>query len=160
MQKAGRTIRRRRLEGKTDYKARLGMLKSGEKRIVVRKTNRYVIGQIVHSEIAQDKVIVGVNSKQLLSVGWPEDGKGMLKNLSACYLTGYMLGKKSKDTKKAILDLGMQRSIKKSRIFAFLKGIKDSGMEISCNKDIFPDDADIKRGKAKDFIDRVKGEIK
>jgi len=94
MKKIGKTIRRRRKEGKTDYKSRLGLLKSGKARVVARKTNRYFIGQIVISDIAQDKVIIGANSKELLSKGWPEELKGSLKSLTACYLTGFLLGKK------------------------------------------------------------------
>jgi len=44
-----RTIKRRRRENKTDYKARKKMLESGETRIVIRKTNRYFIVQVVES---------------------------------------------------------------------------------------------------------------
>ena len=57
--------RRRRLESKTDYKSRLALLKSEKPRLVVRKTNRYIIVQIVSSEIAQDKILVGKTSKKL-----------------------------------------------------------------------------------------------
>ena len=132
MKKIGKTIRRRRKEGKTDYKSRLGLLKSGKARVIARKTNRYFIGQIVISDIAQDKVIVGVNSKELLSKGWPEELKGSLKSLTACYLTGILLGKKIEGSKEPIkeyiLDIGLQRNIKKSRLYAFLKGVVVGGV--------------------------------
>ena len=62
-----KTVRRRRQEGKTDYKARLALLISEKPRLIVRKTNRYVIAQIVRTEIAQDKVVVGTTSKVLLA---------------------------------------------------------------------------------------------
>lgn len=138
MRKIGRTLKRRRKEGKTDYKSRLGFLKSGKPRLVFRKTNRYIIGQIVSSNIAQDKVIVSVSSKKLLEKGWPKDHQGSLKSLTACYLTGYMLGKNSKDIKEAIFDIGLQRNVKKSRIYAFLKGFIDAGINVPHNKASLP----------------------
>jgi large subunit ribosomal protein L18 len=140
MKKVSRTIRRRRHERKTDYKARLGMLKSGKPRVIFRKTNRYIIGQIVVSDIAQDKVIVSVNSRDLISLGWPEKFKGSLKSLSASYLTGYLLGKKSKEIREGIFDIGLNRNQSKGKIYAFLKGVVDSGFEIPHNDSVFPGD--------------------
>ena len=96
-----RTIRKRRLEGRTDYKARLYLLKSGKPRVIFRKTNRYLLAQIVVSEIAQDRVLVNVSTKDLIKYGWPEKLSGSLKSLPAAYLMGYLLVKKSKDLKKA-----------------------------------------------------------
>jgi large subunit ribosomal protein L18 len=161
MKKIGRTVRRRRKESKTDYKARFGFLKSGEPRIIFRKTNRYIIGQIVNSEIAQDRIIVGVNSRDLLKAGWPEELKGSLKNLGACYLTGYMLGRKSRDVKKAIFDIGLQRNIAKSRIYAFLKGVLDAEIEVAHNEKVLPSEEIIgKDDKMQKIIEKVKGELK
>ncbi len=116
-----RTIKRRRKEGKTDYKARLNLLKSKLSRIVVRKTNKYVIVQYVKSKEAQDSVIMGVSSKELLKYGWEKKNTGSLKSLSACYLTGLLLGKKIKSAgeNKAILDIGLVRSIKKAEFMLF-----------------------------------------
>ncbi len=124
-----KTSKRRRLEGKTDYKTRLALLVSNKPRLVVRKTNQYIIAQIIETADAQDKVIYGLTSKKLLDKGWPENLKGHLKNLAACYLTGLMLGKATK-VKEAILDIGMNRNIPKSRVYAVLKGIIDSGIKI------------------------------
>ena len=92
-----KTIRRRRHEGKTDYKARLALLKSEKPRLIVRKTNKYIIAQIVETEIAQDKIILGLSSKALLKKTWPENLKGSLKSLAAAYLTGFILGNLAKD---------------------------------------------------------------
>lgn len=134
-----KTIRRRRLEAKTDYKARFSMLKSEMPRLVVRRTNRYLIAQIVESDIAQDKVIVGVNSKDLLEHGWPKEKSGSLKSLQAAYLTGFLLGKNSKlKSKELILDLGLQRTAKGSRLFAVVKGALDAGLKIPHKKEILP----------------------
>nr|AJS12635.1 50S ribosomal protein L18P [uncultured archaeon] len=136
-----RTVRRRRLQKKTDYKSRLSLLGSGKKRLVVRKTNRYVISQIVESHIAQDKVLFGISSRDLLSHGWPEKLKGSLKSLPASYLTGYLLGKMAKERKisEVILDLGMHRNVHKSRIYAVVKGIVDAGIKIPHKSEILPE---------------------
>lgn len=161
MKKIGRTIRRRRFEGKTDYKARLGLLKSGKPRVVVRKTNRYILAQIVISDIAQDKVVLNISSKDLISQGWPEKLKGSLKSLPAAYLTGYLLGKKSEEINEGILDMGLQRNIKGSRIYAFLKGLVDSGFSIPHSKDSFPDDEALnKKEETGKLIKELKEKIK
>ena len=150
-----RTIKRRRLKGKTDYKARIGLLKSDINRIVFRKSNRYIIGQYVESEEAKDKVKVGVTSKQLLEYGWPESNTGSLKTISACYLTGFLLGKKilDKSENKAILDISLIRKIKKSRPYAFLKGAIDAGVEIKTKKEVFPDEKRILGEHMKNKVD-------
>src|SRR3989344_2115940 len=99
MQGIRRTIKRRRLECKTDYKSRFGLLKSGKMRLVVRKTNRYILLQIVQSEGAQDKVMINLSSKELLEKGWPKSLEGSLKSLAAAYLAGMLLAEKSKKSK-------------------------------------------------------------
>ena len=134
--------RRRRLERKTDYKARFGLLKSRTKRLVVRKTNRYIIAQIVETDICQDQVLMGMNSKELLTRGWPKENSGSLKSLPAAYLTGFLLGKsaKKKDINDLIFDMGMYRNVHKSRIYALLRGALDSGLEITHDPEVIPTD--------------------
>lgn len=129
---------RRRREGKTDYKARLGLLKSGMSKLVVRKTNKYIIAQIVESKEANDFTKVYANSKELTSLGW----KFSFKNIPACYLTGLLLGKKIKEKKikKIILDTGMIPSTKESKVYAVVKGIKDVGIEIPCSDKVLPNE--------------------
>ena len=156
MKGIGRTIRRRRKEGKTDYKSRLSLLKSGKQRLVVRLSNRYVVGQIVSSEIAQDKVIYSANSKELLQKGWPESDKGRLKNLSAAYLTGFLLGKKTEGIQEVILDIGLRRNIKKSRIYAFLKGFMDSGIQVNHDEKVLPEEEMIASRETGKLINKIK----
>ncbi|MFA5019471.1 MAG: 50S ribosomal protein L18 [Candidatus Pacearchaeota archaeon] len=143
MHKIGKTIRKRRKEGKTDYKQRLGLLKSGSMRIVVRKTNSYIIIQYVKSTEAKDKIIIGVSSKELLKNGWPNELKGSLKSIPAAYLTGLLIGKKitakEKDS-RAIADLGLEKSVSGSRVYAALKGIVDAGVKVNIGKNVFPDE--------------------
>jgi large subunit ribosomal protein L18 len=134
---------RRRRESKTDYFARKKLLEGNMPRIVVRKTNRYVIAQLVESREAQDKTICLANSKELVKYGWPE--KYSIKNITACYLTGMLLGKKmlNGEHKEAILDMGLIRSTKGNKIYAALKGVLDAGVSIPCSKEIFPSEARI-----------------
>jgi len=161
MEGVKRTIRRRRKQGKTDYKARIGFLKSGKARIVVRKTNRYVLGQIVVSDVAQDKVLVGANSRELLSLGWPKEATGSLKSLPACYLTGFLLGKKSNEIKEGVFDIGLNRNIKKSRLYAFLKGVLDAGIQIPHDEKVLPDYESFKKNeKVGKDLDKIKENIK
>ncbi len=144
-----RSIRQRRLDAKTDYKARLALLKSGRPRLVVRKTNRYMIAQIVESSIAQDKILVGVTSKDLLQNGWPKEKIGSLKSLPACYLTGMLLGRKAKGKiSEAILDLGMNRNIQKSRIYSVLKGVVDAGLKVPHSEKSLPNTEEIIRNES------------
>ncbi len=132
-----KTIKRRRKESKTDYKSRFYLLRSEKPRFVVRKTNRYIIVQVVQSDIAQDKVIAQFNSKDLLSLGWPKERLGSLKSIHAAYLSGFFIAKNLK-SKELILDLGLNRNVKGSRLFAALKGAIDAGLKIPHNKDILP----------------------
>jgi large subunit ribosomal protein L18 len=132
--------KRRRRENKTDYLKRLKLLKSRKPRIVFRKTNRYLIAQYVTSKEAQDSVVFGFNSKFLINYGWPSEFSGSLKSIPASYLLGFLVGKNiiNKKLETPILDIGMLRNVKKSRIFGFIKGLKDAGIEINCKEEFFP----------------------
>ena len=132
-----RTMKRRRRESRTDYKARRILLESGIPRIVVRKTNRYFILQAVESIEAQDKVIATMSSKELLKNNWDEKKSGSLKSIPAGYLTGLLFAKKIGGG-KYIMDLGMARTKKGGRIFAIIKGLVDGGLDISIGEGIFP----------------------
>ncbi|MCH7850045.1 MAG: 50S ribosomal protein L18 [Nanoarchaeota archaeon] len=155
-------MKRRRLEGKTDYKLRRGLLSSGVLRIVVRRTNKYFIVQVVESHEAQDKVIASVTSKDLLSKGWDLKKGGSLKSIPAGYLTGLLLAKKI-GKGKFIMDLGMSRTIRGSRIFSVVKGLVDGGLNINADSKIFPTDERISgehlKEDVKEMIVKVKGGI-
>ena len=140
--------RRRRLEARTDYKARFELLKSGKARLVVRKSNRFILAQIVISEGAQDKVITGFTSKDLLQKGWPKEKEGSLKSLQSAYLTGYFIGKKiDGKVKEALFDIGMQRNVHKSRLYAVLKGAIDAGMKIPHDSNALPTEKEFAKNK-------------
>lgn len=140
-----KTLKRRRKENKTDYGIRIKLLKGEAPRVVFRKTNRYIIAEYVESSEAKDDVVMGLTSGKLMNYGWPGDMKGSLKSMPASYLTGFLLGKKilHKKLKKPLMDIGMIRNVNKSKIFAFIKGLIDAGIEIKCNKEAFPEEARI-----------------
>ena len=146
--------KRRRKENKTDYLKRLKLLKSDKPRIVFRKTNKYIIAQYVLSKEAQDKVSFGITSKELVKYGWPESAVGGLKSVTASYLTGYLIGKTiiKKKLAEPIIDFGMIPALHKSKVFAFLKGVVDSGIKINCKKEAFPEEARIKGEHLKNKI--------
>ncbi len=154
---------RRRKEQKTDYKARLGLLKGSLPRLVIRKSNRYIVAEIIKSREAQDSVVCYAVSKELKKYGWNIS----LKNIPAAYMTGFLAGTKAKKAgiSKAITDIGRQRSTKGGKIYAVVKGAIDAGLDINCSKEIMPSNDRIegKHLKNKDtkiLMDSVKGKIK
>lgn len=116
-------MERRRRAGRTDYQARLAMLKSGKPRLVVRKTSNYIKADVVEFDGVGDKVLATCSSKELEGFGW----KGSGKNVSAAYLTGLLLSKKA-GKRDVIVDLGLQTSSKGSKLYALTKGAHDGGM--------------------------------
>lgn len=151
--------KRRRRENKTNYVKRLILLKSNLPRLIVRKTNRYLIVQLVESINAQDKVISSANTKELLKYGWPEKNHGSLKSLSAAYLAGFIIAKKSinKKIKDVILDSGLIPSTKGSRVYAVVKGAADGGLKIAYDEKILPSNEMINKYP---FFEKVKNNLK
>ena len=157
-----RVNKRRRRENKTDYLKRIKLLKGGNPRLVFRKTNRYILSQYITSKEAQDKIEIGVNSKELMSYGWPKQLEGSLKSIPAAYFTGFLIGKKitEKKLKNPIIDLGMNRAIHKTKIYAFIKGLIDSGVKIKHKKETFPEENRIIGKHMKKDFSKIFGEIK
>ena len=160
-----RMNKRRRRENKTDYGKRIKLLKGGVPRIVFRKNNKYIIAQYVTSKQAQDKIEFGIISKDLISHGWPKENQGSLKSIPAAYLTGFLMGKKitEKALENPIIDFGMNRMLYKTKTYAFLKGVIDSGIKIDSKEEIFPEQERI-QGKhmKKDFssiFEQIKSSI-
>jgi large subunit ribosomal protein L18 len=157
-----KTIKRRRLECKTDYAMRLNILKSQFPRIVIRRTNKYFIAQIAKSVAAQDKIILGVTSKDLIDYGWDSKAIGSLKSIPAGYLTGYLLAKKAKDG-EYIIDLGMAINHKKGRLFAVIAGLKAGGLNVHANEEVFPSEEKLLgeglKPELKTMISKVKEKI-
>jgi len=127
---------RRRREGKTDYKLRRALVKSGKPRAVVRLSNQYVTVQITDATINGDIVRASASSKELPSLGW----KGGLGNLPAAYLTGALAARRAiaRGIKEAILDIGLKGATKGSKLFAALKGLADSGLLVPHSPERLP----------------------
>ncbi len=158
-----RTIKKRRQESKTDYKLRLSLLKSGKPRIVIRRTNKYFIVQVIESHEAKDKAIAGITSKELLKNNWNKKYSGSLKSIPAGYLTGLLFAKKLKKG-EFIIDLGMARTIKGSRVFSVVKGLIDGGLKINADKKAFPSQERLNgehlKPELKEMIEKIKEKIK
>tara|TARA_Y100000310_G_scaffold265631_1_gene276760 strand:- start:3314 stop:3802 length:489 start_codon:yes stop_codon:yes gene_type:complete len=156
-----RTLKRRRRENKTDYKLRRGLLTSGTPRIVIRITNKYFIVQAVESKESQDHVLAGVTSKDLLNKGWDIKKSGSLKSIPAGYLTGLLLAKKlGTNNKKFIMDLGMIRTIKGSRVFSVVKGLLDGGIKTSADEKVFPREERISGEHLKDDVKEMISKVR
>lgn len=127
---------RRKKEGKTDYNRRRKLIGSRELRLVIRRSNKNVILQIIKYEEEGDKVMASSTTRELLKKGW----KGSKGNMPAAYLSGLLLAKKAekKNIKKAILDVGLRVPIKGGVIYAALMGVLDGGVEVPHSEDILP----------------------
>jgi len=146
---------RRRREGRTNYKRRLNLLKSGIPRLVVRKSLKHITSQIVQYSPKGDKVLATVNSKSLEKMGWPVKG-----NTPSAYLTGLLMGRKAAELniKKVVLDMGMHPSIRGSRIYALIKGALDTGLEIPHSDDVLPADDEIYCKSIEEYAKKIKSE--
>ncbi|TRO45683.1 50S ribosomal protein L18 [Candidatus Bathyarchaeota archaeon] len=120
---------RRRREGKTDYQARQAMVVSSKPRLVVRKSIKNMVAQVVVAKPKGDDVLVSAQSNELsLNFGW----KASTGNVPAAYLTGLLCGLRAKKEgiTEAILDIGLIPPTKGSRLFATLSGVLDSGLKV------------------------------
>ncbi|MBT4651331.1 50S ribosomal protein L18 [Candidatus Woesearchaeota archaeon] len=145
---------KRRREGKTNYKKRLRLLLSKKPRLVIRMTNQRIIAQLVEFQNTGDLVKVGVDSYQLKNYGW----NFSLKNMPAAYLTGYLIAKKAlaSNISQAILDTGNKSVIKGNKLFAFLKGAVDGGLEIPHSEDLYPSEEKISGQHIGDYATKIK----
>ncbi len=153
---------RRRREGLTDYRKRLNLLKSNKARMVVRNTNKQIIVQFVEYDETGDKIIAQALSKELKSkYNW----KKSISNTPSAYLTGFLATNRAKDkgVKECVLDIGRQRPVSGSKVFASLKGALDAGIDCPHNSEKLPNDDRI-NGKHIDDklaseIDKIKDKI-
>ncbi len=135
-------IYRRKREQKTNYRKRLGLLKSGKNRLIIRKSNKYIVMQIIAFNPKGDKIIKTCTSKELIKLGW----KYSCKNIPASYLTGLIIASKMKQEKDkaCIVDFGLQNLMKgNNKLYSGLKGAIDGGLEIPVGEDIFPKEDEI-----------------
>jgi large subunit ribosomal protein L18 len=104
--------------------------------MVVRKTNRHIIIQLVTAEMDGDRTLVSANSAELEKYGYA----GSTSNTPAAYLTGMLFAVKAKKAQqeRAILDIGLNRATRGARVFAALKGAVEAGLDIPYGEEILP----------------------
>jgi large subunit ribosomal protein L18 len=147
---------RRRREGKTDYKLRRGLIRSGLPRAVVRVTNQYVYVQIVEAGATGDFVRASAASRELGKAGW----KGGNGNIPSAYLTGILAGRRAlaRGVKEAILDIGLRPSTKGSKVYAALKGLAESGLKVPYSPENIPVDDRIGGKHVAEYAKNLLGE--
>jgi large subunit ribosomal protein L5e len=159
---------KRRRQSKTDYHARKRLIiqdknkyKTPKFRFVVRITNRDIICQVFSSDMTHDVCMLAAYSHELprygLTVG--------LTNYAAAYCTGLLLARRinsklgldydgedevtgeefhveadpeGKAPFRALLDVGLRRTVTGARLFGALKGACDGGLDIPHNDRRFP----------------------
>ncbi|MFQ5837575.1 MAG: 50S ribosomal protein L18 [Thermoplasmata archaeon] len=149
---------RRRREGRTDYRKRLGLLRSGRPRAVVRKTLSNTIVQFVIYTPEGDRIVTSAVSKELERYAW----KVPRGSVPAAYLTGYLAGKRALEAglKEAVLDIGLHPPTRGGRVFAALKGVLDAGIQVPHDDDILPEEARIRGDHISKDVVKLFGEVK
>lgn len=126
---------RRRREGKTDYRTRLALLKSGETRVVVRTSNTNVVVQFVNYDEKGDQVVATAEARELGEMGFQG-----ANNTPSAYLTGLLAAKRAKEAgvEAGVLDIGRANPHKGGVLFGALKGVIDGGVEVPASDAVFP----------------------
>ncbi len=133
---------RRKRKGKTDYRHRLGFLRSGKPRLVARISLKHVIAQFVRATPSGDLTLASAHSKELEKLGW----KGYTANTPAAYLVGLLCGYRAlkAGTKECALDIGMHNPTSQVKVFTVLKGALDAGLQIPHGEGVLPSDERIR----------------
>ncbi|MCX8204233.1 MAG: 50S ribosomal protein L18 [Candidatus Nezhaarchaeota archaeon] len=141
---------RRRREALTNYRQRKKLVLSGKPLLVVRKTSRHIIAQLVKPHLQGDRVLASATSMEIVrDYGW----KGSTKNTSVAYLVGYLIGLKAlkKGCEEAVLYIGLHRPTKGARVFAVLKGALDAGLKVPHREEVLPSEGRIKGRHVEDY---------
>jgi len=133
---------RRIREGKTSYRKRLALLKSGKPRLVVRVFNNSIVVQLIVPGEKGDVVLAQANSRELIRLGW----KGHPANTPAGYLLGLLIAKKAREKgiEEAVLDIGFHTPVHGSTVFAVLKGALDGGLHVPHSDVALPSEERVK----------------
>lgn len=144
---------RRKREGRTIYGRRLALLQSRKPRLVVRKTGRGLVLQMVSFMPEGDRTIVAVNTKKLKEYGWVPKS-----NMPTAYLAGLLIGKlaKGKGIASAVLDIGRHTPTKQSIVFAAMKGAMDAGVESAMGMEL--DENRLKGAHIAEYAKLIKGD--
>lgn len=121
-------------KGKTNYRKRERLLMGKTDFLSVKVSTQNVFAQVLRPELKGDKVITSVHSRELNSYGW----KGSLKNMSACYLVGFLLGRKCE--KMGIDHVVLYTGIRPftARIASCVRGLIEAGVTSPHSEEILP----------------------
>ncbi len=141
--------KRKRL-GKTDYRLRFRLASSGKPRLVIRKSLKNILAQIIIYQKGGDCVVASAHSNELKKYGLEQ----VRRDIPVAYLVGYLVGRKAaqKKIREAILDIGLYRVTKGSLLFAALKGTLDAGITIAHGNNVFPSEDRIKGKHLKNVV--------
>lgn len=147
---------KRRLEGKTDYRKRLALLKSGKPRLVIRKSLNHIRAQVVDFNSKGDKVLASASSEELKEFGWNYS----TRNIPSSYLIGLLIGKRAlkNKIKEVVVDIGLYSNVKSSRINSVVKGAIDSGLAIPYSSDVLPSEERIKGKHIIEYYKKIKSD--
>lgn len=148
---------RRRKQGKTDYYKRAKLVVSDRPRMVVRKTNRQILIQLVSAEMDGDRTLVTASSAELKRYGY----SGSTSAIPAAYLTGMLFAVKAlnADQERAVLDIGLHRATPGNRVFAALKGAVAAGLDVPHGEQVLPDDDRAKGAHIAAFAPERSGDL-
>ncbi|HLC68394.1 MAG TPA: 50S ribosomal protein L18 [Candidatus Bilamarchaeaceae archaeon] len=148
---------RRRREGRTNYARRLALIQSGKTRLVVRKTNKNIIVQLIDTGPKGDVTRVTVLSSVLKKMGWEPR-----RNAATAYLTGWYAARLARDKsiQEFVLDIGLHTPSNGSIVFAAAKGALDAGLRSSYQGEKAPGQKiDALAADAKQRFEEVKEKI-
>ncbi|MFA6710257.1 MAG: 50S ribosomal protein L18 [Candidatus Methanomethylophilaceae archaeon] len=149
---------RRRRDGLTDYYTRRKLLRGGELRAVVRRSNKNVTIQFEEFGMEGDRVVATATSRELSRYGWTYS----CVSTPAAYLTGYLAGKKALKAgiEYAVLDIGMQNPKHGGVLFATVAGMCDAGLEVPHGEEVLPGEDRINGKHIDDGIEAAVSSVK
>lgn len=131
-----RVKRKRRRLGKTDYRLRYQLIRSGKIRAVIRTSLRKILIHFSKAKLGGDVTLSYSTSNELSDYGWEYNKV----NLPAAYLTGVLAGfkAKKKEINEAIPDYGHQNNTRGNKLNAAVKGLNDAGIDIPYSQTVLP----------------------
>ena len=159
MPKAGPRWRvqfRRKREGRTDYRHRLRLLRSGKPRLVARISLKHVTAQVVRATPRGDLTVASAHSMELEELGW----RGHTSNIPAAYLVGMLCGRRAlkAGVGGCVLDLGMYDPTPQAKVFAVAKGAIDAGLRIPHGEGVLPSDERVRGEHVAKYAAKLKEE--
>ncbi len=145
---------RRKREGRTDYRYRLRLLRSGKPRLVARISLKHATAQVVRATPQGDLTLASAHSKELEKLGW----KGCTSNIPAAYLVGMLCGHRALKVgvRECVLDIGMYDPTPQAKVFAVAKGALDAGLQIPHGEGVLPSDERIRGEHVAEYAAKLK----